>query len=78
MRACDAALLAREAGTPFLADAAAASTGAQVAGNGALPDTIGELFLLRHLLQLYWQNIGTQSLTWSSSFSFWSKPLSPR
>jgi hypothetical protein len=52
MRACDAALLAREAGTPFLADAAAASTGAQVAGNGALPDTIGELFLLEFIIFL--------------------------
>jgi hypothetical protein len=63
MRTCDAALLARQAGTSFFADAAAASTGAQVAGNGPLPDTIGELLLLKTLLQLSWQNIVTLSLT---------------
>jgi hypothetical protein len=47
MRARDTALLAREAGTSFFADTAAASSGAQVAGNGPFPDTVGELFLLR-------------------------------
>ena len=57
MRTCNAALLAREAGTSFFADTAAASSGAQVAGNRPLPDTVGELLFLRPCYRYSGQSI---------------------
>ena len=48
----DAAFLAREAGTSFFVNAAAASSSAQLAGNEPLPDTVGELLFLEFMIFL--------------------------
>jgi len=50
VRACNAALLAGEAGTPFFAYAATSSPGAEITGNGSSPDAIGEFLLLKWVL----------------------------
>ena len=77
MRTCNAALLAREAGTSFFAYAAAASSSAQLAGNGPLPDTVGELLLLRNpYYSFFWQK-NWDSITYLEFIVFLLEPASP-